>query len=174
MGRVLCLDVGTRRTGVAVSDETKTIAQGLSTIEHRDDAALVAAVERMVREHDVETIIVGLPLSLSGKPSARSEQVTQLANRLRNRFKLPVELVDERYTTAAAADVLAESRGHDVRRSPFAVRHSPAVGRSRKDKLAANRIAATIILEGHLSRMNNQARNPNDQSNPNAQAPTDE
>jgi putative Holliday junction resolvase len=152
MARILCLDVGTRRTGVAVSDETKTIAQGLPTIEHNDDGALVAAVEHLVKEYEVETVIVGLPLSLSGQPSARSVQVEQLANRLRNKLKLPVELVDERYTTTAAAEVLAESRGRDTRRSPLAFRRSPSVGRSDKDKLAANRIAATLILEQYLSR----------------------
>lgn len=152
MSRILCLDVGTRRTGAAVSDQTRTIAQGLPTIEHSDDNALVAAVERLVKEYEVGTIVVGLPLSLSGKPSARSEQVIQLANRLRNRLKLPVELADERYTTTAAAEILAESRGDSFAHRSAHSLGRPSVGKSKKDKLAANRIAAVLILEAFLEK----------------------
>ncbi len=107
---------------------------------------LVAVVERLVSEYEVGTIIVGLPLSLSGKPSSRSRQVMELANRLRNKLKLPVELVDERYTTTAAADILSMARGRET-----AGTRPRSVGRSRKDKLAANRIAATLILEKYLA-----------------------
>ena len=146
MGRILCLDIGTRRTGVAVSDETRTIAQGLETIEHKTDDRLVEQVALLAKQHEAEKLVIGLPLSLSGKPSARSQQVTQLANRLRNKLKLPVELADERYTTTDATEVLAESRARDC------VPGQRSAGRSRKNKLAANRIAATIILEEYLAR----------------------
>jgi putative Holliday junction resolvase len=146
MLRVLCLDVGTRRTGVAVSDPTRTIARGLPTLEHRDEDRLVAQVAALVREWEPALVVVGLPLSPDGNPTPRSVAVTRLANRLRNRFKLPVELQDERWSSNRAADVLAEARGRDeVRGRPS------AKGRSRSRKLAADRIAAVLILEDWLA-----------------------
>jgi putative Holliday junction resolvase len=146
MGRVLCLDVGTRRTGVALSDETRLIAQGLPTLEHRDDARLVEQVATLVREHEVDLLVIGLPLSASGRPSARSEQVRQFANRLRNRLKLPVEFQDERFSTDRALDVLDEASDEPVRRERPASK-----GRSDRRKKAADRIAAVLILEDWLA-----------------------
>ncbi|MBN2537879.1 Holliday junction resolvase RuvX [candidate division WOR-3 bacterium] len=146
MGRVLCLDIGTRRTGVALSDETRLIAQGLPTIEHRDDARLTEQVAALVAAHDVDLLVVGLPLSEDGRPSTRSEQVRQLANRLRNRLKLPVEFQDERFSTSRALDVLEEAEGKSAGRSRPASK-----GHGNRRKQAADRIAAVLILEDWLA-----------------------
>ncbi|HDQ99769.1 MAG TPA: Holliday junction resolvase RuvX [candidate division WOR-3 bacterium] len=143
---VLCLDVGTRRTGVAVSNSTGVIAQGLPTLEHKDEERLVTLVAGLIREWKVTHLVVGLPLSPDGNPTSRSEAVTRFANRLRNRFKLPVEFQDERWSSNRAADVLAEARGKKVPRGRPA-----AKGRSKTRKRAADRIAAVLILEDWLA-----------------------
>lgn len=151
MGRVLSLDIGTRYTGVAVSDETKTIAQGLETIRHFNEEELIRAVAELVQRYEVDTIVLGLPLSLSGKPSARSEEVRQFAIKLHSRLKLPMEFVDERYTTTAAAEVLAEAQGQ--KRRGFSLCQRPrSRGKAQKNKLAANCVSATLILESYLCR----------------------
>ncbi len=151
MGRVLSLDLGTRYTGVAVSDETKTIAQGLETIRHFNEEELIQAVAELVQKYEVDTIVLGLPLSLSGRPSARSEEVRQFAIKLYAKLKLPMEFVDERYTTTAAAEVLAEAQGQKRRGFPLCQRPRSR-GRTQKNKLAANCVSATLILESYLGR----------------------
>jgi putative Holliday junction resolvase len=82
MPRILCLDYGEKRTGVAVSDETRTIAQSLTTIYHHNETELIAAVAKLVKQYEVDLIVIGLPLSLSGKPSTRSEKIRHFASRL--------------------------------------------------------------------------------------------
>ncbi len=170
MGRILCLDPGARHTGVAATDPTRTIAQALETIEHKDDGALVDRVAQLVRDLDVEIVVVGLPLSADGNPTRRSEQVTQLANRLRNRLKVPVELHDERYSSNRAALILADSQAdcYQFRPGPTAARRLKPLskGRSRNRRLAADRLAAVLILEDYLSEKHPPARRCPTEPNP--------
>lgn len=111
MGRILCLDIGERQTGVALSDPTKTIGQGFSTINHRDHNQLLAALRPIVAENEVELILVGLPLSASGRPSTRSESLRKLAPRIGSLLNLPVVLFDERYSTVRANQILEDTYG---------------------------------------------------------------
>ncbi len=145
MSRILCLDYGERRTGVAVSDETGTIARGLSTIACRSDTELLNAVQQLVADYAIAEIVLGLPLSLSGKPSARSEKVKAFAARLTQSTGIRVTLVDERLTTAMANRALSETQQPEQSREKRRVRSRP-----RGD---ADRVAATIILEDYLARM---------------------
>jgi|UniRef100_A0A7V3PT53 putative Holliday junction resolvase len=138
MPRILCLDYGEKRTGVAVSDETRTIAQSLTTIYHHNETELIAAVAKLVKQYEVDLIVIGLPLSLSGKPSTRSEKIRHFASRLARQLHLPVELFDERLSTHYAEQVYTEVRGH-----PFRNRHGA--------NSPLDRIAATIILEDYLN-----------------------
>ncbi len=138
MPRILCLDYGEKRTGVAVSDETRTIAQSLTTIHHATDEELVTAVGKLGKRYNVDLIVIGLPISLSGKPSTRSERIRRFASRLAKSLHLPVELFDERFSTSYAQKVFAESTGRPLRRTDTV--NSPL-----------DRIAATIILEDYLA-----------------------
>ncbi|OYD16834.1 Holliday junction resolvase RuvX [candidate division WOR-3 bacterium JGI_Cruoil_03_51_56] len=146
MGRILCLDIGEKRTGVAVTDETKTIAQGLRTIEHKGQNQLIEEIKRLMSEYEPELIVIGRPLSLSGKPSTRSEMVRRFSTKLGKLLKLPIELFDERYSTTRANRVLEQAYGGPRRRQM-----PPATGRTRSRKMAVDRIAATIILEDYLA-----------------------
>jgi len=140
MGRILCLDYGERRTGVAISDETRTIAQSLGTLKHRNQDGLLTQVQRLIAEHSVDTIVLGLPLGRAGKPSARSQRVTAFGKRLEQATGLAVRYCSERYSTVQAQEVYTELHG-----KPF---RSRGPGRKRPSPL--DRIAATIILESYL------------------------
>ncbi|MEO0077733.1 MAG: Holliday junction resolvase RuvX [candidate division WOR-3 bacterium] len=146
MSRILCLDYGARRTGVAVSDETRTIAQSLPTIVCRSERELICAVQRLVADYAIAEIVLGLPVSLSGKPSTRSENVRAFAARLTRSTGIRVTLFDERLTTAMARRVLTETQ----QRPNQSLKKSHPRSRPRGD---ADRIAATIILEDYLARM---------------------
>lgn len=147
MGRILCIDFGERHTGVAVSDPTRTIAQALPTIHHVSESELLEALKRLIIEQEVDEIVIGLPVSQSGKPSRRSEQIRGFVGQLKKVTGLPVNTIDERFSTARAIEVLEETRGG---RNLTPGKHA-ATGRDKKRREAVDRIAATIILEDFLA-----------------------
>ena len=127
-GRVLAIDPGERRVGLAVSDPLGITGQGLPTFDRRE-GELIDHVEKLAREFDVARIVVGNPLSLSGRESDGSARARELAQQLRTRLALPVDLWDERLSSAEANRLLAGSRA---------------------GKGAIDRIAAVLILQGYL------------------------
>ncbi len=147
MFRILCLDLGERRTGVAISDETRTIAQSLTTISHKNPEELITVLKRISADYNVGRIVIGLPLSLSGKPSTRSEKIRQFALRVSKELSLPVELFDERFSTNRAHDTYTEVTGRRFR---------PPATRRRQATSPIDRIAATIILENYLAQPGHQ------------------
>ena len=102
MSRVLALDHGSARCGVAVSDPTGTLANPVGIVERPDTNRGLARVVALVREHDASCGVVGLPLSLSGGDSAQTGEARAFAERLRERLDVPVDLYDERFTTTLA------------------------------------------------------------------------
>jgi len=102
-GRVLAIDYGERRIGLAVSDPTRTIASPAGFVQRRlRKRPPVAELVRQAAAHDATAIVMGLPLDDEGNETARSEEVRRVATALEQRTGLPVTFVDERYTTAAA------------------------------------------------------------------------
>jgi putative Holliday junction resolvase len=155
MGRILCLDYGLRRTGVAISDPTRTIAQPLCTIQTRsrppqpDTAGLIAALRRLTKEHEVTELVIGLPLGSTGRPSVRSRQVNRLGRKLADALGLPVHYQNERYSTVRAADVQSQVR-HPARTGDRRNRRQTGTPARRcQDQL--DRIAAAIILQDYLN-----------------------
>lgn len=102
MKRVLALDHGSARCGVAVSDPTGTLATPVGIVERPDTRRGLERVVALVREHDASVVVVGLPLSLAGGDSAQTGEARAFAARLRERLDVPVELYDERFTTDLA------------------------------------------------------------------------
>jgi putative Holliday junction resolvase len=100
--RVLALDHGSARCGVAVSDPTGTLATPVGIVERPDTKRGLERVVALVREHDASVVVVGLPLSLAGGDSAQTVEARAFAARLRERLDVPVELYDERFTTTLA------------------------------------------------------------------------
>jgi putative Holliday junction resolvase len=131
--RVLGLDVGARRIGVAISDGLGITAQGLATIQRRNKRTDLAALEKVIREHAVSEIVVGLPLRMSGAEGIQAEKMQLFAEELRKRFKLPVHLWDERLTSAQANRLLRETEMSIKRRGEV-----------------VDQMAAVLILQGWM------------------------
>jgi len=128
--RLLALDVGDVRIGVAVSDETRTLASGLTTLRARGPRQDVQQVAALVREQQAAEVVVGLPLRLDGTPGPQAEKVAAFVERLRRALRVPVTTRDERLSSVAASERLVEA---GVRR------------RARKQKL--DQAAACLILQ---------------------------
>jgi putative Holliday junction resolvase len=131
--RYLGLDVGDVRIGVALSDETATLASGLLTLERVGPRKDVRAVAAIVRERGVGEVVVGMPWRLDGTMGPQGEKVKGFVESLRRAVEVSVVTWDERFTTVAADELLAEA---GVRR------------RDRKARI--DRAAAVLILQGYL------------------------
>ena len=101
--RVLALDYGAARTGVAISDATGTIAAPVGTVERAATNDGLARLEAIVREQEVERVVVGLPLTLRGEVGEQARETMAFAEALQGVLSVPVEFHDERFTTALAA-----------------------------------------------------------------------
>jgi len=131
--RVLGLDVGSRRIGVAVSDALGITAQGLETLERKNKRHDFEHLKRVIREYEVKEIVVGLPLRMSGMEGTQSEKMRGFAEELRKRFQIPVHLWDERLTSAEANRFLRETELSIEKRGK-----------------AVDRMAAVLILQGWM------------------------
>jgi putative holliday junction resolvase len=100
--RVLALDFGAARTGVALSDATGTIATPLGVVERASTPDGLARVGALVQEHGVERVVVGLPLTLRGERGEQVQRTEEFVGALREHLDVPVETYDERFTTALA------------------------------------------------------------------------
>lgn len=132
--RILSLDVGDKRTGVAMSDPSQTIATAFDTIVTGDKKELGSKVKKICLENHVVKIVVGYPINMDGTVGDRARQMDDFAEYLRFKTKLEVELVDERMTTVQAEQTVHETGKHL---------------KNQKDKL--DRIAAVIILQSYLN-----------------------
>ena len=134
-GRVLAIDYGERRIGLAVSDPTRTIASPAGFVKRRPGKRPpIAELVRQAEAHDATAIVVGLPLDDAGTETPRSEEVRRIAAELERRTGLTVTLLDERYTTAAALRAVREMGGST---------------RGRRGDVDA--LAATILLQHALA-----------------------
>jgi putative holliday junction resolvase len=132
--RVMALDVGMRRIGVAVSDALGITAQGLETIQRRNKRADFDVLRELLERYEVAEIVVGLPLRMSGEEGRMSEKMTAFADDLRKKFALPVHLWDERLTSAEANRILRSTELSIDKRAG-----------------AVDRMAAVLILQSFLA-----------------------
>jgi putative holliday junction resolvase len=132
-GRLLGLDVGSRRIGIAVSDPLGITAQGLETLQRRNKRFDLQALEEIIRKYEIHEIVVGLPLRMSGAEGTQSEKMQAFADDLRKRFGLPVHMWDERLTSAEANRLLRETELSIEKRAK-----------------AVDRMAAILILQSFM------------------------
>jgi putative Holliday junction resolvase len=137
--RILALDVGTRRIGVAVSDGLGITAQGLTTIQRKNKKTDYAALRAVVEEYAVSEIVVGFPLRMSGEGGPMAEKMTVFAEELRAKFNLPIHLWDERLTSAEANRILRSTDMSIEKRAG-----------------AVDRMAAVLILQSFLAARQSQ------------------
>jgi len=131
-GRVLAIDPGERRVGLAVSDPGRRVAHGLDTFETAHGRNFIDHLSALLQAYDVGRIVVGQPLTMAGRVGAAARRSVQLARRLRRELRIDVELWDERLTSA---------QGRRLLRGERAVRG------------ARDRIAAVLILQSYLDRL---------------------
>ncbi len=131
--RIMAVDLGMVRTGLAISDEMEILASPIGTVTERDLSKLVETVIREAETHKAQQIIVGLPKNMDGSKGASAERAEGFAQLLREVSGLPVELWDERLTTVSAIGYLNETNV-----------------RGKKRKAVVDTVSATIILEDYL------------------------
>lgn len=134
--RILGLDFGSKTVGVAVSDGLLLTAQGVETIERKDESKLrktCARIEELIAEYEVTEIVLGLPKNMNNTEGERVEKTKAFGEMLERRTGLPVHYWDERLTTVAAEQILMES---GVRRE--------------NRKAVIDKVAAGLILQGYL------------------------
>ena len=113
--KVVALDYGSARTGVAVSDPTGTIARPLGVVERAASEDGLAQVGRIVRDEGAERVVVGLPLTLRGEHGAQARETDAFVEALRAALDVPVVSYDERFTTGLAASVGSDEAPEDAR-----------------------------------------------------------
>ena len=128
------LDLGDKTIGVAVSDPMGWTAQGIEVIRRQGSTEVeIKRLRELITEYGVELILLGLPKNMNGTVGEQGQKTIQYAGRLEERLGLPVQLWDERLSTAAAGRVLLEA---DMRRA--------------KRKKVIDKVAAAVILQGYL------------------------
>ena len=132
--RVMGVDYGDARTGIAISDLLCSIVGSTTVIHSRNSEKTIEAIVRLIKENEVTEIVMGLPKNMDGTEGARAELCRQFAARLEAASGMAVHLWDERRTTVEAHYILSEHNYH---------------GKKRKNTVDA--VAASLILEGYLT-----------------------
>jgi len=135
MGRLLAIDYGLKRTGIAVTDPLRIIATGLLTIETEN---ILHFLKEYSSKEKIDLFVLGYPLNLDGTPTHGTEPVTRFRKKLESEFPdIPVCYEDERYTSKLAAEAMVQG---GVRK------------KYRRDKSLIDKVSATIILQAYLER----------------------
>lgn len=139
--RILGLDYGSKRIGVAVCDELGITAQGIATIIRKNRTQVLNEIAVFIRKYHVEKIVIGYPLRLNGTEGIQCEKIRKFAKLLESTFSIPVIKQDETLTTKEAEEILIQA---NVRRE--------------KRKTVVDKIAAALILQGYLDSRNKRAK----------------
>ncbi len=131
--RILGLDYGSRRIGVAICDDLGMTAQGVTTITRKNREADLNGIAELIGRNGIERIVIGYPLRLDGSEGIQCEKINRFIRRLEMRFSLPVIRWDETFSTKEAEELL---RQRGVRRE--------------KQRDQVDRVAASLILQGYL------------------------
>ena len=134
--RIMGIDFGLKRIGIAVSDPLGIMAHPVTVITHTHLAEDMARIRAIITEYGVERIVVGQPFNMDGTPGRLTQEFTAFADRLARESGLPVDMIDETLTSHAADELMT---------------HQGGVSR-KKRKTVKDKIAAALILESYLAR----------------------
>ncbi len=137
--RILGLDIGDRRIGVALSDPGGILATPLTILESRNADKNIEAIIALLKQHEVGQIIAGMPLSMDGSIGLQAEKVQAFVEKLKQQTNIPVVLRDERLTTYSAQVLMREARPE-----------------KKKKKSRDDAIAAALILQGYLDEIRHE------------------
>jgi len=133
MGRVLALDAGEKRVGVAITDPLNITAQGLEVLERNNEKAFLDRLKSLIKEYSVSKIVIGMPLNMNGTKGSSAKLVEDFVELLKKDIPVDIETLDERLTTKQGERILLEA---DVSR--------------KKRKLSIDKISAQLILQTYL------------------------
>jgi putative Holliday junction resolvase len=133
-GRVMALDVGERRVGVAMSDLSQTLASPYATLQAHPQAILFKKIQQLITNEEVVALVVGLPISLNGQEGPQAQRIRQFIEAIVESVTIPLHTCDERYTTAEAQRMMIE-----------------AGLRPEQRKAKIDEVAASIILQDYLN-----------------------
>lgn len=145
-GRILALDYGRARIGMAIADPVAALAQPLGTLNRINRNEDMRRLREVVRQHGVQQIVVGLPLRLDGTRGDMAEEAARFGQRVHKQLSLAVEMVDERLTSWEAERLLEEHQGRTIHAAP---------GKKQKkenEKTGVDALAAALILKEYLDR----------------------
>jgi putative holliday junction resolvase len=152
--RILAVDYGRARMGLAIADSEMRMAQPLSTMERINRNEDMRRLRELVREHGVKQIVVGLPLRLDGTRGEMAEEVERFAQRVRKQIGVPVEMVDERLTSWEAERLLEEVQGRFIHDEKLTGNKKP---KNVQAKMTVDAMAAAVILKEYLDRQEQAA-----------------
>ena len=134
--RILGIDFGEKRIGLAISDPLHIIAQGLPTLVYDEIADLKNKINEIIKEYNVVKVIIGIPLNLKGEIGVAAKRCQEFIETLKSGIKIPVEEVDERFTS-----IIAERTLKDMGKSPS------------RNKAKIDELSASILLQGYLDKI---------------------
>jgi len=141
MARILAIDYGKRRSGIAVTDPLQLIANGLTTVAGSE---LLAWIDKYIQTEQVERVVVGLPRQMNGQPSETMPDIERFVQAFSKRHpEIPVTYFDERFTSVMAHQAMLEGGLHKM---------------DRRNKPLTDCISATIILQGYMESLRMQQR----------------
>jgi putative Holliday junction resolvase len=149
--KILALDYGRTKIGLALADAEARIAAPFATLARINRNEDMRRLRELAREQKVQQIVVGLPLRLDGTQGDMAEEATRFAERVRKQVGVPVELVDERLTSWEAERILEEELGRKLMHQETHLGRKK-VGRSADTKYTVDAVAAMVILREYLSR----------------------
>lgn len=138
--RTMGIDYGEKRIGIAVSDPMGIIAQALTTISYKNFSEAIAEIKAIISDYQITEVVLGYPLTLSGEEGTAARKVRGFLGELEKESKLPIAIMDERFTSKIARDTV-KSAGK-----------SPS-----KNKAKLDQISAAVILQSYLDRKTNRA-----------------
>ncbi|HET8841080.1 MAG TPA: Holliday junction resolvase RuvX [Ktedonobacteraceae bacterium] len=156
MPRLMALDVGEARIGIALSDASGFLASPYTTLHvSRDETQIWLSLQKLIEETEAEGLVIGLPISLDGEIHAQAEQIIAFTERLKAQISLPIVFWDERLSTVEAERLLTEtgqsSRGYRQGKSRGKEQHGKSK-RKRRGQQEIDALAAAVILQEYLDR----------------------
>lgn len=133
-GRIVALDVGSRRIGVAACDPYGIVVRAVGVVNAQPQAQALAKIQQIVHDEEAQLVVVGLPLTLRGEEGPQAQRVLAFAAELEKLLKVPLTFVDERYTSVEAERIIKE---HGTKRQ-------------KRRRESVDEVAATLILEDFL------------------------
>src|SRR5467141_184726 len=152
--RILGVDYGRARIGLAIADNESRMPQPLGTMERINRNEDMRRLRELIREHGVRQIVVGLPLRLDGSRGEMAEEVERFAQRLRKQIGVPVELMDERLTSWEAERLMEEIQGRFIRDEKLA---GGKKSNNAQAEMTVDAVAAAVILKEYLDRQGQAA-----------------